>query len=163
MKTTNRIMAPISAAFALLLGACSSAGVMDVGFGKNALHAAKCPEGVACESTLKVGAAVTGGVPSSIGDTERKGAPAKPVAWKNPDAGSANESVKLDPERNIYILKEPEPVAVPSTVAPKKKSKPKKDGPVAKPAEKKAVSSTGPPPIDVIPPPKPPINLVPKG
>lgn len=186
MKCIFSSLAVLLAAAAL--SACAAGGYIDAGDG-SAHHVAKCPKGTECVSTLKVGAAAIGS------DWDKKPADvpsgwqpaAKPSSWKNPDSGPPAKDVKLDSERNIYILRKPEPVAVPS-VAPEKKGKPKKDGPTAKPADKKAkpsaqkpapsappkadgakksddpaASNTGPPPRDVIPPPGPPINLVPKG
>lgn len=165
----------ITAAFALLMGACTS--VTDVGLGNNALHVAKCPQGIPCESTLKVG--TVNSPVSNVSDTIKKGLPAKPVPWKDPDAGSAKAGVKLDPARNIHILRKQEPTAVPRPV---KIDPATKGGPVARPAKPKseakpseppappkvdegqkkaaAPSSGGPPPSDVIPPPK---DIRPKG
>ncbi len=93
-----KLIAPLLAAVAL--SACAGAGVTDMGFGKNALHAAKCPEGLACESILKVGAAVTSGSdwdkkPVNVSSGWQPAA--KPSSWENPDTIGKRTS-KVDPE-----------------------------------------------------------------
>ncbi len=181
----KRTLHSITALLAVLaLSACAAGGYIDAGDG-GAHHVAKCPKGTECVSTLKVGAAALGssGFDSKpMSSSGWKGStPANKSAWQNPDAGPAKVGVKLDSERNIFILRKQEPVAVkaPAKIEPVVKGgpaakpvKPKSDAKDAKPSEapappkadegpKKAASASGgPPPKDVIPPPK---DIRPKG